>query len=96
MPRSYASDLLVDDIDLDGERVAGRPYRSGRRRSDVFMVFVAAAASAAVLFNAFALQQGRNGSRAAAPASVERTPRARELLQQREKVSMPCRRRAKA
>lgn len=70
MPRSYASDLLVDDIDLDGERVAGRPYRSGRRRSDVFMVFVAAAASAAVLFNAFALQQGRNGSRAAAPASA--------------------------
>lgn len=70
MPRSYASDLLVDDIDLDGERVAGRPYRSGRRRSDVFMVFVAAAASAAVLFNAFALQQGKSGSRAAAPAGA--------------------------
>ncbi|QFR31691.1 peptidoglycan-binding protein [Ancylobacter sp. TS-1] len=76
MPRSYASDLLVDDIDLDGERVAGRPYRSGRRRSDVFMVFVAAAASAAVLFNAFALQQGRNGSRAAAPASAQSDIRA--------------------
>ncbi|MCK0209050.1 peptidoglycan-binding protein [Starkeya koreensis] len=78
MPRSYASDLLVDDIDLDGERVAGRPYRSGRRRSDLFMVFVAATASAAVLFNALALQQGRPGSRsttpAAAPADIRAIP----------------------
>lgn len=79
MPRSYASDLLVDDIDLDGERVAGRPYRSGRRRSDLFMVFVAAAASAAVLFNAFALQQGRPGARggatpAASPADIRAIP----------------------
>lgn len=78
MPRSYASDLLVDDIDLDGERVAGPPYRAGRRRSDVFMIVVAAAASAAVLFNALALQQARQGTSsrqapplpAAAPADI--------------------------
>lgn len=62
MPRSYASDLLVDDIDLHGERVAGRPYRQGRRRSDLFMLVLAAGASAAVLFNALALQQGRPGT----------------------------------
>lgn len=68
MPRSYASDLLVDDIDLDGERAAGRPYRSGRRRSDVFMTVMAAAASAAVLFNALAMQDGRRGGSAPTPA----------------------------
>lgn len=78
MPRSYASDLLVDDIDLDGERVAGRPYRPSRRRSDLFMIALAGAASAAVLFNALALQQGRSGggrsstvpTPAAAPADI--------------------------
>ncbi|TCK31268.1 putative peptidoglycan binding protein [Ancylobacter aquaticus] len=72
MPRSYASDLLVDDIDLDGERVAGRPYRHGRRRSDLFMLILAGGACAAVLFNALALQQGRPGSqgRGGAPASA--------------------------
>ncbi|MBS9478810.1 peptidoglycan-binding domain-containing protein [Ancylobacter radicis] len=59
MPRSYASDLLVDDIDLHGERIAGRPYRSGRRRSDVFMLFLAAVASAGFLFNALMLQGPR-------------------------------------
>lgn len=73
MPRSYASDLLVDDIDLDGERVAGRPYRQGRRRSDLFMLVLAAGASAAVLFNALALQQGRPGTagRGAATSAPE-------------------------
>ncbi|MDQ0302896.1 hypothetical protein J2S75_001924 [Ancylobacter polymorphus] len=73
MPRSYASDLLVDDIDLHGERVAGRPYRQGRRRSDLFMLVLAAGASAAVLFNALALQQGRPGTaaRGAAPAAPD-------------------------
>ncbi|UOK71075.1 peptidoglycan-binding domain-containing protein [Ancylobacter polymorphus] len=82
MPRSYASDLLVDDIDLHGERVAGRPYRQGRRRSDLFMLVLAAGASAAVLFNALALQQGRPGTaaRSAAPAAPDirqvNTPRA--------------------
>lgn len=78
MPRSYASDLLVDDIDLDGERVAGRAYRPSRRRSDMFMIALAGAASAAVLFNALALQQGRSGggrsstvpTPAAAPADI--------------------------
>ncbi|WP_428029232.1 peptidoglycan-binding domain-containing protein [Ancylobacter sp.] len=72
MPRSYASDLLVDDIDLVGERAAGRPYRSGRRRSDLFMLILAGGATAAVLFNALALQQGRPGAagRAAGPASA--------------------------
>lgn len=78
MPRSYASDLLVDDIDLDGERVAGRPYRPSRRRSDLFMIALAGTASAAVLFNALALQQGRSGGArssavptpAAAPADI--------------------------
>lgn len=73
MPRSYASDLLVDDIDLHGERVAGRPYRQGRRRSDLFMLVLAAGASAAVLFNALALQQGRPGTaaRSAVPAAPD-------------------------
>ncbi|QIB35077.1 peptidoglycan-binding domain-containing protein [Ancylobacter pratisalsi] len=70
MPRSYASDLLVDDIDLDGERAAGRPYRSGRRRSDVFMIVMAAAASAAVLFNALAMQDGRRSGGAPAPLAA--------------------------
>lgn len=70
MPRSYASDLLVDDIDLHGERVAGRPYRQGRRRSDLFMLVLAAGASAAVLFNALALQQGRPGTAGRGPASA--------------------------
>jgi hypothetical protein len=70
MPRSYASDLLVDDIDLHGERVAGRPYRQGRRRSDLFMLVLAAGASAAVLFNALALQQGRPGTAARGGASA--------------------------
>lgn len=59
MPRSYASDLLVDDIDLPGERFAGQPYRSGRRRSDLFMLFLAAVASAGFLFNALWLQGAR-------------------------------------
>lgn len=67
MPRSYASDLLVDDIDLVGERAAGRPYRSGRRRSDLFMLMLAGAGVAAVLFNALALQQGRPGSAGQVP-----------------------------
>lgn len=65
MPRSYASDLLVDDIDLDAERVAGRPYRSGRRRSDLFMVVIAAGASAAILFNALMMQGPRREGAAA-------------------------------
>lgn len=79
MPRSYASDLLVDDIDLDGERVAGRPYRHGRRRSDLFMLVLAAGASAAVLFNALALQQGRPGSAGRGAASVSAPPDIRQV-----------------
>ncbi|MGA0561180.1 peptidoglycan-binding domain-containing protein [Ancylobacter sp. VNQ12] len=65
MPRSYASDLLVDDIDLDAERVAGRPYRTGRRKSDLFMVVIAAGASAAILFNALMMQGPRREGAAA-------------------------------
>ncbi|MFT0860952.1 peptidoglycan-binding domain-containing protein [Ancylobacter sp. G4_0304] len=59
MPRSYASDLLANDIGLEGGRLADYVPRSERRRSDLLMVFLAAAASAAVLFNALALQNGR-------------------------------------
>lgn len=70
MPRSYASDLLVDDIDLDAERIAGRPYRSGRRRSDLFMVVLAAGVSAAILFNALMMQgPRREGAAVPLPAS---------------------------
>ncbi|MCS0494212.1 peptidoglycan-binding protein [Ancylobacter sp. MQZ15Z-1] len=80
MPRSYASDLLEDDIDLDGERAAGRPYQSGRRRSDVFMTVLAAGATAAVLFNALGLQERRHsgGTPApiAAPAALREVPAA--------------------
>ncbi|MDQ0347224.1 peptidoglycan-binding protein [Ancylobacter vacuolatus] len=79
MPRSYASDLLVDDIDLDGERVAGRPYRHGRRRSDLFMLVLAAGASAAVLFNALALQQGRPGSTGRGAATLSAPPDIRQV-----------------
>lgn len=79
MPRSYASDLLVDDIDLHGERVAGRPYRHGRRRSDLFMLVLAAGASAAVLFNALALQQGRPGSAGRGAAPVSAPPELRQV-----------------
>ncbi|MDQ0512748.1 peptidoglycan-binding domain-containing protein [Ancylobacter amanitiformis] len=67
MPRSYASDLLVDEIDLDGERVvAHQPSRPGRRTSDTIMLFLAALASAAILGNALVI----HGARRAAPASV--------------------------
>ncbi|MBB3769778.1 hypothetical protein FHS55_000364 [Angulomicrobium tetraedrale] len=66
MPRSYASDLLVDEIDLDGERVAIQPSRPGRRTSDTIMLFLAALASAAILGNALVI----HGARRAAPASV--------------------------
>lgn len=59
MPRSYASDLLADDIGLEGGRLTDYAPRSERRRSDLFMVFLAAAASAGVLVNALALQNGR-------------------------------------
>lgn len=79
MPRSYASDLLVDDIDLHGERVAGRPYRHGRRRSDLFMLVLAAGASAAVLFNALALQQGRPGSAGRGAVPVSAPPELRQV-----------------
>jgi len=71
MPRSYASDLLVDDFDLDGSRIGGYSTRPRRRRSDILMMLVAAGASAAVLFNAFAMQDGKRDTRpatAAAPA----------------------------
>jgi len=71
MPRSYASDLLVDDFDLDGSRIGGYAARPRRRRSDILMMLVAAGASAAVLFNAFAMQEGKPNTRtttAAAPA----------------------------
>ncbi|TSJ62258.1 peptidoglycan-binding protein [Starkeya sp. 3C] len=70
MPRSYASDLLVDEIDLGSERVAIPSFRAGWRRSDLFMMVLAAAASTAILFNALGLQQGRSGTmprQAAAP-----------------------------
>ncbi|MCJ8143848.1 peptidoglycan-binding protein [Ancylobacter sp. A5.8] len=59
MPRSYASDLLANDIGLEGGRLADYTPRSERRRSDLFMAFLAAAAAAGVLFNALALQNGR-------------------------------------
>ncbi|WP_018389846.1 peptidoglycan-binding domain-containing protein [Ancylobacter sp. FA202] len=89
MPRSYASDLLVDDIDLDGERVAGRPYRHGRRRSDLFMLVLAAGASAAVLFNALALQQGRPGSAGRGGAPVSAPPDIRQVDTPRATSSSP-------
>ncbi len=69
MPRSYASDLLVDDFDLDGSRIGGYPVRPRRRRSDVLMMLVAAGASAAVLFNALAMQDGRRETRPATAAT---------------------------
>lgn len=89
MPRSYASDLLVDDIDLHGERVAGRPYRHGRRRSDLFMLVLAAGASAAVLFNALALQQGRPGSAGRGAAPVSAPPDMRQVDTPRSTSSSP-------
>lgn len=91
MPRSYASDLLVDDIDLDAERVAGRPARAGRRRSDVFMALIAAGACAAVLFNALALQAGRPGGapRASAPAASAQSSEIREIPTAPAAVSSP-------
>lgn len=69
MPRSYASDLLVDDFDLDGSRIGGYPVRARRRRSDILMMLVAAVASAAVLFNALAMQDGKRDTRAATAAA---------------------------
>ncbi|GLK74248.1 peptidoglycan-binding protein [Ancylobacter dichloromethanicus] len=90
MPRSYASDLLVDDIDLVGERAAGRPYRSGRRRSDLFMLFLAGAASAAVLFNALALQQGRPGTAGRAPVPVSAPGDIRQVENPRAAASPPA------
>ncbi|GLK84945.1 peptidoglycan-binding domain-containing protein [Ancylobacter defluvii] len=62
MPRSYASDLLVDGIDLGAQRGLVVPERPRHRRSDLFMVLMAAAASAAVLANAFVFQEGRRES----------------------------------
>lgn len=76
MPRSYASDLLVDDIDLPGERFAGQPYRSGRRRSDLFLLFLAALASGGFLFNALWLQGPRRDvpKPASAPTELRQIP----------------------
>lgn len=75
MPRSYASDLLIDDIDLPGERIGGRPFRSGRRRSDLFMLILAAAASGGFLVNALMFQGGRHVPKpASAPGELRQIP----------------------
>ncbi|MCB4768951.1 peptidoglycan-binding protein [Ancylobacter sp. Lp-2] len=77
MPRSYASDLLVDGIDLGAQRALVVPERPKHRRSDLFMVVVAAAASAAVIANAFVLQDGRresNGTPVPPPAPAASRP----------------------
>jgi len=74
MPRSYASDLLVDDFDLDGSRIGGYATRPRRRRSDILMMLVAAGASAAVLFNALAMQDGKPNTRPASAAAAPAIP----------------------
>ena len=75
MPRSYASDLLVDGIDLGAQRALVVSERPSHRRSDMFMVMLALAASAAVLANAFVFQDGRResgGTSVPAPAAARR------------------------
>lgn len=68
MPRSYASDLLVDGIDLGAERSSVASETTGPRRSDMLMLLIAAAGCAAVIANAFFFQDGRRAEGVAMPA----------------------------
>lgn len=76
MPRSYASDLLVDGIDLAAERSSPSYAPRTHRRTDLFMIVVAAVATAGVLVNAFMFQEGRREAAVTPPrpASTDARP----------------------
>lgn len=71
MPRSYASDLLANDLGLEGGRLTEYPTRPERRRSDLLMIILATCATTAVLFNALAMQNGRRGALLPSLASLQ-------------------------
>lgn len=87
MPRTYAADLM-DEPGFAGRAGSAVARMVPTRRSDVFMLLIAVAASATVLVNALALQGGRHvlpgglpsllGGEADVPLPVPAPPEARQ------------------